>query len=451
MKPRTRTLLISLSAIAWITVLVTQYLLIRESYSLASAKVLSEKWLDLSEIITPADSIEGPQEYLEIYTEQLAEEIEGNAGIMQSFEGSELLTHDRKLNSMAAAIDSIVLSKFGDGFEYGAILVSLAQRNDDGSRKEPQPFNPNIGNKVLGNLTDLKDAMSRGTISAANPDLQLTARVYFRDQSIKLSALKTIVLELILAVISFLLLTTLLIWTLSKLTRLQSQKGEHKEHLDGLKHTFDTPIRTIQSASADQMRMLAEGDLEGAKRMGSYVHAQAARLKQIVAQLQDKTLDDLKNKLNIRKTSLALLFEHCVEDMKIKYAPDPVNVSVTIHPPDLEVMADPYYLKIAILNVLDNSFLYNPDRDELFVEITASQAHDQVRIRIADNGMGVDHDEISHLGSKYYRSPQHRDQSGLGLGLYQVRQIVKAHEGRVKFQGDTTAGLSVQITLPMSN
>ncbi len=228
---------------------------------------------------------------------------------------------------------------------------------------------------------------------------------------------------------------------------LRRQRRNHREFLETKSRTFQSTLSSIKVAGASLLRYLSEGKTEDAKEMGSYIHSQTARLQEIGNQISNKKKPPLIEALNKRPISLRVFFDHCVRDMEIKYAHRPVNISIDLNPDDLHMNADPFYLKTAILNILDNSFQYNEEDEDLFIEITAQKINDQTQISISDNGKGVDHSELAHLGQKYYRPKQHMHIIGLGLGLFQAKQIVGAHGGAITFQGDTTAGFAVHITI----
>ena len=249
----------------------------------------------------------------------------------------------------------------------------------------------------------------------------------------------------ILALFMLLISHILLFRHVRKLNQVQLRQDEF---VANTRRTFQSALSSIKVAGASLLRHLAANEVDEARDLGSYMHSQTARLQRILDQLTEETRNPLIDRLKKREISLRIFFDHCIRDMQIKYKNRPVQIILNLNPEDLHIVADPFYLKTAVLNVLDNSFRYNIEETDLNIEITANKIHTTTKIRIADNGIGVDHDNLKKLGSKFYRTPEHEKIHGIGLGLFQAVEIVEAHGGSVTFQGDTTAGLAVTMSIP---
>ena len=74
---------------------------------------------------------------------------------------------------------------------------------------------------------------------------------------------------------------------------------------------------------------------------------------------------------------------------------------------------------------------------------------DQFNISIQDDGIGISKNKHSLLFDKFYRVEQGNlhNTKGLGLGLYYVNQIVKAHQGSIAVAGDLGNGTLFTIML----
>ena len=256
------------------------------------------------------------------------------------------------------------------------------------------------------------------------------------------------ILELMAIVCALTVVTGVYIYLLTRLFTFHRYKVEQDDYIDNIRRALQHPLATIKNASASQMKLIAEENFSDVRKMGSYVHAQTARLQQVIDQLNKKAKVNITEGLQKRTVSLPVFFDHCHQDMKIKHAHRNVNISISLNPENLLLDADPFYLKTAILNVLDNVYQFNESDEDLHVELSANQLHDEVRIQISDNGIGLDHEESKKVGRKYYRPAQHNHIFGLGLGLFQAKEIIKAHGGRMRVRSDTTAGFTVEFFIP---
>jgi signal transduction histidine kinase len=66
-------------------------------------------------------------------------------------------------------------------------------------------------------------------------------------------------------------------------------------------------------------------------------------------------------------------------------------------------------------------------------------------VRVEDNGCGMTEDFIIGSLFKPFKSSK---KSGLGIGLYQCRQIVEAHHGRIEVRSSPGEGSTFTVFLP---
>ncbi len=119
-------------------------------------------------------------------------------------------------------------------------------------------------------------------------------------------------------------------------------------------------------------------------------------------------------------------------------------------PASLWVSGDERHLYRMLCNVLDNSIKYSPANGSIRLTITPQMAQERVQIEVIDQGPGFPPADIPHLFERFYQGqiypPSH--ESGIGLGLAIVRQIVTAHGGQVTAANHPEGGAWLQIQLP---
>ena len=72
-----------------------------------------------------------------------------------------------------------------------------------------------------------------------------------------------------------------------------------------------------------------------------------------------------------------------------------------------------------------------------------------VKCTIADNGVGISEQQRESLFELYVQDPNSRPLTGLGLGLYLSKQIVKAHGGEIGFENTPGGGSTFWFSLPV--
>ena len=80
------------------------------------------------------------------------------------------------------------------------------------------------------------------------------------------------------------------------------------------------------------------------------------------------------------------------------------------------------------------------------------ERHDTtVRVAVSDTGMGIPQAELPLLFGRFYRASNvdERQISGLGIGLYIVKELVTLHGGTIEAVSEEGRGSTFIVTLPL--
>ena len=117
---------------------------------------------------------------------------------------------------------------------------------------------------------------------------------------------------------------------------------------------------------------------------------------------------------------------------------------------DCEIFAGEDALRIVFDNLIDNAIKYSIK--EPFIDVLLNCRSGKLIIEFKDNAIGIANDEQKKIFNKFYRIYNKGIPSvkGTGLGLYRVREIIKAHNGKitVSSKGDDE-GTTFTIELPV--
>jgi two-component system, OmpR family, sensor histidine kinase KdpD len=81
-------------------------------------------------------------------------------------------------------------------------------------------------------------------------------------------------------------------------------------------------------------------------------------------------------------------------------------------------------------NLLSNAAKYSPPNS--VINVIVDETAEGVRVRVLDNGVGIDPEQTSRLFELYYRAPETAAKvSGAGIGLYVCRVLVESMGGRI--------------------
>ena len=98
-------------------------------------------------------------------------------------------------------------------------------------------------------------------------------------------------------------------------------------------------------------------------------------------------------------------------------------------------------------NLLNNAIKCSPH--EVTIEIQTMTDEEKVTVSIQDQGVGMTPQQVEHLFDRFYRvdSPNSRN-TGLGLGMTIVKQIIDDHGGEISVTSHLGEGTTVAFTLP---
>lgn len=121
------------------------------------------------------------------------------------------------------------------------------------------------------------------------------------------------------------------------------------------------------------------------------------------------------------------------------------------------IQADRVKMIQVLNNVLSNAYKYSPNGGAVTIEVIsptkAMQASHQIPadfigIRVADEGIGISPEQITHVFERFYRADTSGKILGTGLGLSIVKEIVELHHGDVTIDSVIGKGTAITIWLP---
>ncbi len=116
-----------------------------------------------------------------------------------------------------------------------------------------------------------------------------------------------------------------------------------------------------------------------------------------------------------------------------------------------DILANQTAIEQALYNIIKNAILYSkPTGGNIDILLTHTKDN-QALITISDSGIGIKEEKIKHIFEPFYRADDKlvEAESGTGLGLALVLEIVKLHNGSIVVESNVGLGTTIKIELPM--
>jgi two-component system sensor histidine kinase KdpD len=238
--------------------------------------------------------------------------------------------------------------------------------------------------------------------------------------------------------------------TLAQETATQMEAERQSEKLkatliDAIAHEFKTPLTSIKAASS---MLAAKGDLTSQRvhELADIMDEESDRLERLVSEaIQMARIEGGKLHMNRRQIEVADVVQRAIEASRA--ALDGRDLRLEYGAPMDKIFADRELIDVALRELIENAAKYS--RGGSPIEIRTVSAEAGALIEVKDDGPGIPEPEQARIFEKYYRSAgTAANAAGTGMGLAIVREIVKAHGGRIWVESRPGQGARFSMWLP---
>lgn len=215
-------------------------------------------------------------------------------------------------------------------------------------------------------------------------------------------------------------------------------------------HELKTPLTSlIGYIDLMQRRATRSGDMtERDQRAVRVIGEQAGRLNKLVGALLDLSRIET-GQLSIERglVDLKALTHRLVDEIQPTTDRHSLVFSATDQP--LMLLGDELRLEQVLQNLIQNAIKYSPTGGTVTVQL--DRDGNNASVRVSDQGIGIPAAAQPQLFRRFYRAPNADAQhiSGMGIGLYVVKEIVELHGGTVDVASQEGQGSTFTIRLPL--
>lgn len=223
------------------------------------------------------------------------------------------------------------------------------------------------------------------------------------------------------------------------------------DFINNMTHEFKTPLATISLAVDALKNEKVINDKEKMSYFTGIIKEENKRMnKQVETILQAALLDKQEVQLNLARLHAHDLVRSALNNINLQVEEKKGTLEVNLEAAKDLVTADEVHFTNLISNLLDNAVKYS--KDNLHIRISTQNSGNQVKIKIEDNGIGMNKETVSRIFEKFYRAHTGNlhNVKGFGLGLSYAKTIVDAHHGTIKAESVPGKGSTFLLSFPLA-
>jgi len=115
----------------------------------------------------------------------------------------------------------------------------------------------------------------------------------------------------------------------------------------------------------------------------------------------------------------------------------------------MHVYADRDAIQRVMINLIHNAIKFTPEEGNITVSVRNVKG--RAEITVSDTGQGIPAEDIPFIFDRFHKADKSRgqDKTSVGLGLYIVKNILKAHNENISVESEYGKGTTFTFYLPL--
>lgn len=222
------------------------------------------------------------------------------------------------------------------------------------------------------------------------------------------------------------------------------------DFINNMTHEFKTPLATISLAVDALKNEKVINDTSKMDYFTRIIKDENKRMnKQVETILQAALSEKQEVQLNEKPVHAHELIQAALNNIELPVKEKNGTLEVNLKATNDCILGDEVHFTNIINNLLDNAVKYS--NDHLQIKLTTTNFNHHIRIKIEDNGIGMNKETLQRIFERFYRAHTGNihNVKGFGLGLSYVKSIVDAHKGKIKAESTLGKGSCFIIDLPV--
>jgi signal transduction histidine kinase len=224
-------------------------------------------------------------------------------------------------------------------------------------------------------------------------------------------------------------------------------KARYQQAIHFVTHEMRTPLTAIQGSSEIMGRYTLNDDKR--KQIAQMINSESKRLARMIQTFLDvERLSDGQMELKQEPFGAKDVITVCVERARPLAERKQIRVYCG-HFAEEVLTGDRELMEYAVYNLLTNAIKYSPAETDVHIDLVRDG--ENIRLSVKDQGIGMDARELRNIFKKFYRTKKAEasGESGTGIGLSIVEEIVVRHGGRMEVASKPGKGSTFTMVMPV--
>ncbi|MGE4287190.1 MAG: two-component regulator propeller domain-containing protein [Salinivirgaceae bacterium] len=219
-----------------------------------------------------------------------------------------------------------------------------------------------------------------------------------------------------------------------------------------ISHEFRTQISLVITPLD---KLIKQTNDENTSKSLKMISRNANKLLQLVNQILDfRKMDAKGHKLNLAMGDAVLVIREICHSFAETYEKKNINLTFSASSEEIRMNFDEDKLSKIVSNLLSNAYKFTPKGGRIDVKISFTTVNNepQLRVSIADTGIGVKAEHRSQIFERFFQEnvPETKA-TGSGIGLHISKEFVELHGGTIWMEPNQQQGSVFVFTIPLVN
>ncbi len=445
MKVRTINTVIILAIISMISILIIQLSWIRKTQSMQEENLaIQKKQVELNKDHFTNQTLSSLQNVRRIISKQTADSTDQYGAVQQIRDNYFLVEISEELqlfyletilkrefyhNKINFDFQVGMYDCFSEKMVYSDLILYKNQGAFQNAPKSVKIVSPPLGKKMDGHYF---------TIFFPNTDFK---PIIFSSNSFS---------PWIYVVVIALLILVFFLFTINVIMKQKRLSEVKNDFINNMTHELKTPISTIGLSAEMLMRPDSSEDPQKIQRYATIIYKENKRLEnQVEKVLNVAKLDKEQIVLKLENLDIHEILKDIKENFEFSQEFRGGKIQLNLLAENTAIRGDLVHVTNVLYNLIENASKYC-EKEPLIVIRTKTDKKNFL-IEIEDNGIGIQKENIDHIFEKFYRVPTGNlhNVKGFGLGLFYVKLILEAHNGKIEVQSNLSSGTTFTCFFPL--